>query len=134
MLNSIAHIIPKIPMLLDKEDEELQLKVMDQIPEFCDKIMKNKDGYKGVVELILPRIQNMIHFLSKKLSDKAVEVMLQIARSMNEEDRGKHILTYVLRLGHDEEASSKLGRSPKTHTRRYHIKFLCSFIMLLRRR
>lgn len=103
MLNSIAHIIQKIPMLLDKEDEELQLKVMDQIPEFCDKIMKEKMGYQGIVEHVLPRIQNMIHFLSKKLSDKAVEVMLQIARSMNEEDRGKYILTYVLRLGHDEE-------------------------------
>jgi len=72
------------------------MRILEQLPEVAILVMTIKGGYDKIVEIILPQIQDMIHNISKKVSDKAVEVMLKISQKLTDEDRGKHILTGVL--------------------------------------
>jgi hypothetical protein len=72
------------------------MKILEQLPEVATLVMSIKEGYDKVIEVILPRIQAMIQNISKKVSDKAVEVMLKISQRLTDEDRGKYILTDVL--------------------------------------
>eukprot|EP01022_Parablepharisma_sp_SALTPOND_P033017 TRINITY_DN88052_c0_g1_i1.p1 TRINITY_DN88052_c0_g1~~TRINITY_DN88052_c0_g1_i1.p1 ORF type:complete len:729 (-),score=60.12 TRINITY_DN88052_c0_g1_i1:3672-5789(-) len=129
VLNTIKHVLPKIPMLLvlfwkvkwmqDKEDEEIQMKVLEQIPEVTafsmtvPNLKKNANGKigkswicgssgdcltEGAEDHQQHKQKGMLLVVSRQVSDKAVEVMLKIAQKLTDDDRGKYILTDVLSM------------------------------------
>ena len=59
-------------------------------------ISSKKEGYKSIIEIMLPVIQRLLMDQFSEISAGAAGILANIAEILTEEDRGNHILTIVL--------------------------------------
>lgn len=60
-------------------------------------------GYRGVLELVLPLVQKLLNDSQEEVRVSTGESLCHICTLLKPEDRGKHALTLVLQLAHDDE-------------------------------
>lgn len=60
-------------------------------------------GYRGVLELVLPLVQKLLNDSQEEVRQSTGESLCRICTLLKAEDRGKHALTLVLQLAHDDE-------------------------------
>ena len=60
-------------------------------------------GYRGVLELLLPLVQKLLNDSQDEVRLSTGVSLCEICALLKQEDRGKHALTLVLQLAHDDE-------------------------------
>ena len=60
-------------------------------------------GYRGVLELLLPLVHKLLNDSQEEVRLSTGVSLCEICALLKQEDRGKHALTLVLQLAHDDE-------------------------------
>ena len=87
--------------------------IIPQITTIAKFIAKIHEGYKSIIEVILPVVQRLLVDPSAEVSEAAAMSLANISEILNTDDRGNYILTIVLsnallivmliELAHDDE-------------------------------
>ena len=98
----IDTILPILEIVAKEQFYDLKLEMLKHLPEIIHILNDNSDGYRNIIERILPVVK-ALQDDGDKVTEQANIIMLTLADTLTEEDVGTHILAYILSLAHDEE-------------------------------
>ena len=77
------------------------------------------DGYKTMVEFILPITAQLLEDEKLEVRQAACNTLMDLAAFVKHDELGQHVLTVVLRLAHEDEKEDKTDKEEaenQTHT------------------
>jgi serine/threonine-protein phosphatase 4 regulatory subunit 1 len=99
-INKLAQIVN--PLL--NENEETKKALLSQIsPTVSFLRTRGEKGYQEIIQYIVPTLAKLITSQQLEIKEESGNEMGKLAYILNEDDRGKHLLTIVLVMAHDEE-------------------------------
>jgi len=70
--------------------------ILPQLPNIAKFIATKKEGYKSIIEILVPIIHKLLMDTDPDVSGQAAEALASITEILINEDRQEHILTIVL--------------------------------------
>lgn len=87
-----------------KDTDEMLKALLIQITPLVNYFRKIENGYSCLIKYIVPTISNLINNTNYEIKEEAGQELSKLAPFLTEEDRGKHLLTIVLGMAHDDES------------------------------
>lgn len=69
---------------------------LGQLPKIAKLLTISEEGYKTILEVILPVISSLLNNFDDTIVGNAVNSLAIIAKMIKDKDKGDHILTIVL--------------------------------------
>ena len=88
------------------EDIELILVLLEQIKGvldfICRRSMDKQEHSRVIISSVLPWLKRLLKSEEAILKQKSGDCLQEVCERLSEEERGEHILTIMLELGHDD--------------------------------
>ena len=99
---TIEGILPAFP-LLKKNSFKVQLALIEQLVPIAQFLIveEGDEGYQACVRMILPLIEELLYDLNSKVRRATVRTLVLFVELLTPEDRGDHILRFILKLAHE---------------------------------
>lgn len=103
--DTMEHILPVLAPLAQDSEPAIKQQLVQQLSalaKFC--VQNEEEGYTALVSTILPLTASLLEDEKADVRLAASVTLVDIAGLLKPEDIGKHILTIVLRLAHDDDS------------------------------
>jgi len=99
----IAHL-KEIITSIQEDNDEIKRALLTQITPLVTLLKsRGEAGYQEIIDIIVPTVSHLINSVNYDIKDEAGQELAKIAPLLNEDDRGKHLLTVVLGMAHDDD-------------------------------
>lgn len=101
---TMTFIVPLLDDLSLDSEPAVKQHLVEQLNLISKFFVKNgSDGYKAVLEHLLPTTSRLLEDEKPEVRQAAVTTLVEIAQLIKTEDLGQHVLTIILRLAHEDE-------------------------------
>ena len=103
--DTTEHILPVLAPLAQDSEPAIKQQLVQQMSELAKFCVQNEgEGYNNMVNSILPITASLLEDEKADVRLAASLTLVDIAGLLKPEDIGKHILTIVLQLAHDDDS------------------------------
>ena len=104
--DTLSLIVPLLEDLSFDSEPAVKQHLVEQlslVSKFCAQAQHGAEGYKAVVEQMLPVTSRLLEDEKPEVRQAAVATLVEIAQLVKPDDLGQHVLTIILRLAHEDE-------------------------------
>lgn len=76
----------------------MKLLILPQLCPIAKMLARTEDGYRSVLDVMLPVVQKLLTDAVPEVSETAAESLANVAKLLKANDMGDHVLTMVLRI------------------------------------